>query len=259
LPGSHSSSSIDRPSEHSRPIDVPTRETAAFLASHLSAHSVVLEVGCGEGDVALALVSLGHRVIAIDADAETVARARARGVSATFASWPDFEAGEVDAVAFTRSLHHIGPLAPAIERARRTLGPRGVLLVEDFAFESADPKVIAELVAMLPASASRSLIEPIEGELIADLLAGDDVERVWRERHARFDLHAFGTMLEAVRESFEDVEWEGCPYLYRYLVRVLTENSSKAAELVEEVLRWEVARGEDAWIGRRIVACPGSR
>jgi hypothetical protein len=44
-----------------RPIDIPTRETADFLASHLQSSSTLLEVGCGDGDVAAELARRGHR------------------------------------------------------------------------------------------------------------------------------------------------------------------------------------------------------
>ena len=35
-----------------KPVDVPTRETVAFVMSHAAAAATVLEIGCGEGDVA---------------------------------------------------------------------------------------------------------------------------------------------------------------------------------------------------------------
>jgi SAM-dependent methyltransferase len=52
-----------------RPIDIPTRATADFLASHLPGGAELLEVGCGEGDVAAELARRGYRMTAIDADA----------------------------------------------------------------------------------------------------------------------------------------------------------------------------------------------
>ncbi len=104
----------------------------AFLASHLSIGADVLEVGCGEGHVAAALASHGHRLIAVDADLECVARAQERGVRAS-GSWPEFDSPPLDAIVFTRSLHHISPLDKAVERARELLRPMGSLLIEDFA------------------------------------------------------------------------------------------------------------------------------
>ena len=63
-----------------RPVDIATAETAAFLLEWLGdSHRRVLEVGAGDGHVAEVLGQRGHEVVAIDTDAESVARARARG------------------------------------------------------------------------------------------------------------------------------------------------------------------------------------
>ncbi len=58
-----------------KPVDVPTRETVAFVMSHSAAEATVLEIGCGEGDVALVLMNRGYGVIGVDASQEVVARA----------------------------------------------------------------------------------------------------------------------------------------------------------------------------------------
>lgn len=254
MPGSHSSPSIAASlAIVSAPIDVATRETTAFLDTHLPRGARVLEVGCGAGDVALALGRLGHRVIAIDADAETVAQARARGVDARCAAWPEFECGPADAVAFTRSLHHIGALGPAIDAVREVLGVGGVLLVEDFAFGEVVEEALRGFVDRLRGPSARALLLPTEGELVTELVGSADPMRAWRERHDLFELHEAGAMLSAVSERFARVEAGAVPYLYRYLVRVVPE-STAATTLVEETLTWEVGLGEGAWIGRRIVA-----
>jgi len=253
LPGSQSSRSVERawalPIQ--RPIDVPTRETVAFLAAHLPARARVLEVGCGAGDVAAALNRLEYSVVAIDADAEAVDRARFRGVDARLAAWPAFACDPVHAVAFTRSLHHLGALAPALAEARSRIAPGGVLLVEDFAFADVDPIVLGRFVEWVRARASGLL--PKEGELVTDLLVASDPMDVWRARHDRFDLHEARAMAEAIGGAFPRVESRAAPYLYRYLVRVLGESPSDS-EVVAAALRWESDAGEAAWIGRRWVA-----
>lgn len=53
----------------SRPIDIATGETVAFLAANLPRGSRVLEVGCGEGHVALALRDRGCRVLGLESSA----------------------------------------------------------------------------------------------------------------------------------------------------------------------------------------------
>lgn len=59
------------------PIDVPTRETASFLVSHLRDGADVLEIGSGRGHVAAVLSRRGHHVTAIDLDPDSVDHARA--------------------------------------------------------------------------------------------------------------------------------------------------------------------------------------
>src|SRR5205809_7948071 len=98
-----------------RPVDVPTRETLEFLESHIPVGAEVLEVGCGEGQVACELLKRGYRVTGLDSDPEIVARAKHRGVPAVVGSWPNFASSvSFDAIAFTRSLHHINPLREAL-------------------------------------------------------------------------------------------------------------------------------------------------
>ena len=56
-----------------RPTDVPTRETLGFLISRLPVGAKVLEVGCGQGQVACELVQRGYRVTGLDSDSERIA------------------------------------------------------------------------------------------------------------------------------------------------------------------------------------------
>jgi 2-polyprenyl-3-methyl-5-hydroxy-6-metoxy-1,4-benzoquinol methylase len=57
----------------------------------------LLEVGCGDGALAAMLAADGFEVVAIDAAEDAVARARARGVDARLAEWPQFDAAGFDA------------------------------------------------------------------------------------------------------------------------------------------------------------------
>jgi len=66
-----------------RPSDVPTRETLKFLISRLPVDAKVLEVGCGEGQVACELLQRGYSVTGLDSDSERIARAQAHGVPCT--------------------------------------------------------------------------------------------------------------------------------------------------------------------------------
>lgn len=236
-----------------KPIDVPTRATAEFLSAHLPARSRILEIGCGEGHVARELLNRGYEVTGVDPDPEAVRRAKRMGVAAVEAAWPEFECADVDAVVFTRSLHHISPLPDAVRRAHQVLRPEGRLLVEDFAFDEADDATIEWFLEMVKSKAGRTLIKLIPDEFVTDLLGAGDPLAAWHEGHDH-DLHTLSAMKQAIAEQFLIHNTPAIPYLYRYLVPVLPE-TVEAATFVENVFHEEAIRGkrgEIVLVGRRI-------
>lgn len=123
---------IDLDSERAQVLSGPvTNRLDSYL--HMPG-SLVLEAGCGTGAVAVALGTMGHRVVGLDLAEQTLRRARR--------TWPDFRGavGDVcrmpfpdesfDAVISLGVLEHneSGPQA-ALEEHRRILRPGGVLLV----------------------------------------------------------------------------------------------------------------------------------
>jgi 2-polyprenyl-3-methyl-5-hydroxy-6-metoxy-1,4-benzoquinol methylase len=94
----------------------------------------VLEVGCGSGNIALPLASLGHRVRATDIDPVSVDFARRRSsfpnLTLEVAGLEDMgPAARWDAIIASEVLEHVGDPAGALDRFRSALKPRGVLLV----------------------------------------------------------------------------------------------------------------------------------
>jgi SAM-dependent methyltransferase len=239
-----------------RPTDVPTRETLGFLISRLPVGAKVLEVGCGEGQLAWELLQRGYRVTGLDSDSNAIAGAQARGVRAVVASWPKFDSSvSFDAIAFTRSLHHINPLPQAIVRARELLNPNGLLLIEDFALDDVNEATVAWFAKVLRSTQGKALINPVEGQLVTELLSATDVMQAWRDNRAH-DLHPFTAMNEAIAAQFVVLETHSAPYFYRYLIPGLPETSA-ATSFVEEVFQQETIlgnRGEIVFLGRRIVA-----
>jgi SAM-dependent methyltransferase len=241
-----------------QPADVPTRETLMFLISYIPVGAEVLEIGCGDGRVACELLKRGYRVTGVDSDPEVVAKAQERGVPAVVGSWPEFDGNaSFDAIAFTRSLHHINPLDEAIVHARGLLNPEGLLLIEDFAFEEANEATIDWFVKVLRSKQGMALINPVADQLATDLLSSRNVMETWHHNRGH-DLHDIMKMNKAVAERFGVRETESVPYLYRYLVPVLAD-TSEAASFANEVLQQEASlgkRGEIVLVGRRIVASP---
>ena len=240
------------------PTDVPTRETLGFLISRLRVGAKVLEVGCGEGQVGCELLKRGYHVTGLDSDSEAVARAQARGVRAVVASWPKFDSSvSFDAIAFTRSLHHINPLGQAIVRARELLNPNGFLLIEDFALDEVNEATVAWFVKVLRSTQGKALINPVADQLVTELLSATDIMQTWRDNRAH-DVHPFTAMNEEIAAQFVVLETQSTSYFYRYLIPVLPE-TSEAASFVDEVFQQETIlgnRGEIVLLGRRIVASP---
>ena len=241
-----------------RPADVPTRETLEFLKSRIPSGATILEIGCGEGQLACELLKRGYHVTGLDSDSEAIARAQARGVPALVASWPKFESSvSFDAIAFTRSLHHINPLLEAIARARQLLNPSGVLLIEDFALDEVNEATVSWFVKILRSKQGKALINPVADQLVTELFTATDIMQTWRDSRAH-DLHPFTAINEAIGERFVVREAQSVPYFYRYLIPVLPETSA-AESFVNEVFQQETLlgnRGEIVLLGRRIVASP---
>jgi SAM-dependent methyltransferase len=154
-----------------RPADVATRETLDFLTSRIPAGTTILEVGCGEGQLARELLKRGYHVTALDANPNVIAKAQARGVPVVLGSWPKLNTGVAfDAIAFTRSLHHIKPLGDAIARARELLNPRGLFLIEDFALDEVDETTVHWFVRVLHSKQGAALISRALRQNIAQRL-----------------------------------------------------------------------------------------
>jgi SAM-dependent methyltransferase len=238
-----------------RPIDLATDETVAFVLAHIGQPPRrILDVGCGTGLVAHRLHARGYEVVAIDESAELIQQTRALGVDAQLATWPSFVDTPFDVVLFARSLHHIQPLAAAVEHAHRLLVPSGLVLVDDFAWAEIDP-ITAEwfysIVRLL--RTCHMLIEQEDG-FATDLARSGGEYAFWQQSHDH-ELHTVTAMWLALRGLFQSLSESSVPYLYRYLCPVVAENEAGYA-IVSEVLASEqrlAQLGAVPLIGRRFV------
>ena len=114
----------------------------------------VLDVGCGNGELALMLALDGHSVTGIDPSDECIAEARARTNSEKVrfdcASLESFEAKEpFDAIVFVASIHHMD-MEKAIARAKELLSPGGVIAIVGLASPSSALDHAIELLRVIP-------------------------------------------------------------------------------------------------------------
>ncbi len=227
--------------------------TVAFLARELPpAPASVLEIGCGQGEVAERLARRGYDVTAIDLDRAAVAATRRRGVRAVRADVRSFRGGPFDAIVCVFSLHHVAPLSSAGAKVRALLRPNGRLLVRDFAWEEADAPTAAfwldtmrTLVAAGPAHPYRPLpavdAEPLDA---------------WRDRNQRPErLHPGRAMLRMLQIRFHVQRIERGPFLYAVLGgAVRGPRRSPLTETLFEIERRRIASGAIRPIGLDVVA-----
>lgn len=125
-------------------------EAVERLASPLAGRRFV-DIGCGKGDLARALVARGAKVLGVEPDPNQAAAHRDAApvrdltfAEATAEALP-LKDGAVDGAIFGRSLHHVptGTMARALAEAIRVLDPdQGVLVVLEPTLDGAYSRVM---------------------------------------------------------------------------------------------------------------------
>ncbi len=214
----------------------------------------LVEMGAGDGLLAAALAARGYDVLAVDENPEMVEAARARGVHAVCADAVRFQAAApFDVALYTRSLHHMFPLEGALDRAAALLRPGGVLMVEDFAWESLDRDTARWIVDMFAVCEAAGVVrEPwLEG------LDVDGFVARWRREYGEeHGLHTGEALLGAIRPRFSLVEVAPTSYFYRYLCWRLEQSDTgrRVAQAAFEAEARHVLKGHLRGIGLRITA-----
>jgi SAM-dependent methyltransferase len=232
-----------------------TRFTYDFIKRSLPPHCArILEVGCGTGELAAQLTREGFSVVAIDTDREVIATARRGGVDARFAQWPYFRDGLFDAILFTRSLHHIHPLDAAVQGAGECLRGGGRVVVEDFAYESADKKTLRWFASASRILAAAGLLVERD-EFLDQVLRKPESLPAWRKAHD-YDLHTAAAIGAELGAAFDNLATENAAYYFRYLAKAMG-GAERCDAVAQALANQETALIADAAIiafGRRYIA-----
>ena len=221
-----------------RSTEIALQYTHDFVHSELGARRRILEVGCGHGELAAALLRDQREVLAVDVSEEAVREARGRGVTAECCDFVKFAtARSFEAVLFTRSLHHIQPLQRAIARAFELLEPGGLLLVEDFDHAAMNHDTARWLYGAAEALRIAGIAEPGE---FPDLTEQEPLQHWLREHAEEPPLHSGQQIRAAVQARFPSTRQTRCCYLFRYLVGALRESAGKR-QSAARLLEWEAS------------------
>lgn len=163
----------------------------------------ILEVGCGDGELALALADAGHDVVAIDPDAPAGPIFRRVAVEDLDGVDP------VDAVVAVVSLHHTHDPPAVAAKLAGLLRPGGRAIVLEMARELLDERTARWLHLQLLARAAIGRRDPLPLEYTA-----------WRAAmETKLDghgVHPWAVVREALRASFRVLHEQPATYLYRW-------------------------------------------
>jgi SAM-dependent methyltransferase len=175
----------------------------------------VLEVGCGEGELARALARAGHFVTAIDPRAPEgpiFRRMRLEEFS---------EAGSFDYVVASLSLHHIEDLGMALDKIADSLRWGGDLVVVEFAWDRIDRATARWALERLPAGSTSGKLSWLMRSCRGQRCAAE-----WAAGHG---VHSSQRIRDELGHRFVERLFEWAPYLYPDLDATTSEADERAA------------------------------
>lgn len=188
-------------------------ELADFVVARRPPPGRLLEVGCGDGTLALALAEAGYDVTGIDPVAppgDLFRRIKLEDLE---------EAEPYDAVVAAFSLHHITDLDGALDKIARLLGDGGVLVLDEFGWDRLDDETAEWLHGRQRALAAAGHAHDVPATLEA-------CRRDWDDEHV--GLHGYDDLRAALDARFEELHFEWRPYLHRLLHDVAGEALERA-------------------------------
>jgi SAM-dependent methyltransferase len=190
--------------------------------------SRVLEVGCGEGELARAMACAGHSVTAIDPRAPEGPIFRRVRIEELC------DPGPFDYVVASLSLHHVEDLGRVLDKIANLLRAGGALVVVEFAWDQFDEATAEWALERLPAASSsekRSWLQRRCWEWARGGQGGTraPVEAYFAGWASAEGLHGSRRMLSELGRCFDECLFEWVPYLYPDLDDHTSEADESAA------------------------------
>src|SRR5207244_361956 len=153
-----------------------------------------------------------------------------------------------------RSLHHIHPLDESVGHAVDSLTDDGRIIVEDFAYESADEKTLRWFASAIRSLSAAGLLVQ-DDEFLNKLLSKTETLKTWRQNH-QDELHTAAEIVAQFEKLLGDVVREEAPYYFRYLAGAIVATEKRDA-ILQALAEEEAALAADGAIvalGRRFMA-----
>jgi len=133
-----------------------------WVSKKIGKRNSILDVGCGEGTLALYLRTDDNDILGIDISDSSIQKANKKNlysnVSFVLTTFEEFQANNerFDAIVFVASIHHMD-MVNAIDKAKKLLAKNGVLIIVGLAKPSNLFDWIVELVRIIPSKIVSSI------------------------------------------------------------------------------------------------------
>ena len=135
-----------------------------WVSKKVEKRNSILDVGCGDGTLALYLRTKDNNIVGIDISNSSIQKANKKNshsnVSFVQTSFEDLVAknGSFDAIIFVASIHHMD-MVNAVDKAKKLLAKNGVLIIVGLAKPSTLIDKIVELTRIIPSKIVSSIKE----------------------------------------------------------------------------------------------------
>ena len=251
-------------------MELSARDTYQFVKAVLSPSTQrILEVGCGDGYLALELARDGYDVTGIDkskdiievaertrtAHADTAGFGKLTYYCADVNSWQAAEK-RFDAVVMTRTLHHLHDLQGTMSRIQQLLTDDGYLICQDYAYDRLNEQTASWMYSMQRMLYLAGLSDENPALAVDDMQSIEALRTAWLQR-AEHRLNCYDEMLSALEQTFPRQSFSWVPYLFVYIgngIRhVAPEQEGSLLTFLKNMEQYNIEKGHIQAVGFRYV------